>query len=183
MRIIGGRLRGKRLHRPKGAAIRPTADRIRESVFNILAGDVAGSNVCDLFAGTGALGIESLSRGAETAWFVERSASAVRLIRQNLSACSLLEKARVRQWDIRRGLQCLREFPGGIGLVFLDPPYGRQLAAPALDELCRLETMAPGALAVVEHAGTETVDPKSPRWSLEDRRVYGKTHISFFRLV
>ncbi|MCG6893195.1 MAG: 16S rRNA (guanine(966)-N(2))-methyltransferase RsmD [Desulfobacteraceae bacterium] len=183
LRIIGGVLRGKKLHNIKGQSIRPTADRIRESLFNILAGTLSGTHVCDLFAGTGALGIEALSRGARTVWFVEKATVATRLIQRNLKECSLLENTRVWQRDIRRSLHFLNAFPGGFDLFFMDPPYGKQLVSPTLDQLCRLDAVAQDARIVVEHDVMDAVSWNASRLALEDRRLYGKTHISFFRFV
>lgn len=183
MRIIGGILRGKKLYTAKGRAIRPTADRIRESLFNILGNEVTGTCVCDLFAGTGALGIEALSRGARTVWFVEISTTAIRLIHRNLMGCERVESTRILRRDIRRGLRCLNVFPDGFDLFFMDPPYGKQLVSPTLDHLCRLDAVARDARIVIEHDAAEAVTWNASRLTLEDRRTYGKTHISFFRFV
>jgi 16S rRNA (guanine966-N2)-methyltransferase len=155
MRIVGGRLRGRALASPKpGAAIRPTADRLRESLFNILLhayGDpVSGARVLDLFAGTGALGLEALSRGAAFALFVDDGAEARALIRENVAALGLGGVTRVFRRDATKlgAAHPVEPFT----LVFLDPPYGRGLAAPALAAARAGGWLAPDALVVVEEA-------------------------------
>src|SRR4051795_5271583 len=134
MRIVGGRLRGRALAAPKSQAIRPTADRLRESLFNILThayhDPITGSRVLDLFAGTGALGLEAISRGAAFALFVDDRAEARALLRQNVEALGLGGMTRIFRRDATRLGAAHPVEP--FALVFLDPPYGRGLAAPAL---------------------------------------------------
>jgi 16S rRNA (guanine966-N2)-methyltransferase len=154
MRIVGGRLRGRALSTPKSHAIRPTADRLREALFNILVhayGDpIGGARVLDLFAGTGALGLEALSRGAAFALFVDRSAEARALIRANVAALGLGGVTRI----FRRDACTLgRAHPlEPFALAFLDPPYGEALVQPALASAAAGGWLAPGALVVVEEA-------------------------------
>jgi 16S rRNA (guanine966-N2)-methyltransferase len=154
MRIVGGRLRGRALAAPKSAAIRPTADRLRESLFNILAhayGDpVAGARVLDLFAGTGALGLEAISRGAAFALFVDDGAEARALIRANVEQLGLGGVTRVFRRDATRLGPAHPVEP--FGLVFTDPPYGRGLAEKALAAARDGGWLAPDALVVVEEA-------------------------------
>jgi 16S rRNA (guanine966-N2)-methyltransferase len=152
MRIVGGRLRGRALAAPKSQAIRPTADRLRESLFNILAhayGDpVAGARVLDLFAGTGALGLEALSRGAAFALFVDDAAAARALLRENIAALGLAGVTRVFRRDAAKlgAAHPLAPF----SLAFLDPPYGRGLAEQALAAAHAGGWLAKDALVVVE---------------------------------
>src|ERR1043166_8837008 len=154
MRIVGGRLRGRALAAPKSAAIRPTADRLRESLFNILAhayGDaVAGARVLDLFAGTGALGLEAVSRGAAFALFVDDGAEARALIRANVEQLGLGGVPRIfRRAPPRLGpVHPVEPF----SLLFADPPYGRGLAEQALAAAREGEWLKPDALVVVEEA-------------------------------
>src|SRR6516162_338949 len=154
MRIVGGRLRGRTLAAPKSQAIRPTSDRLRESLFNILAhayGDpVAGARILDLFAGTGALGIEAISRGAAFCLFVDDGAEARALIRQNVEALGLGGATRIFRRDATRlGAVHPNE---AFGLVFLDPPYRKGLAEKALASLRDGGWLAPEALVIVEEA-------------------------------
>ena len=184
LRVVGGRLRGRALAAPKGDAIRPTSDRLRESVFNILAhayGDpVTGARVLDLFAGTGALGIEAISRGAAFCLFVDDGAEARALIRQNVDALGLGMVTRVFRRDATRLGAAHPVEP--FGLVFLDPPYRKGLAAPALAALRDGGWLAPDALVVVEEAADAEFAPPAGYEELE-RRTYDDTVVIFLRPV
>src|SRR5262244_2821864 len=154
MRIVGGRLGGRTLAAPKSQNIRPTSDRLRESLFNILAhryGDpVTGARVLDLFAGTGALGLEAMSRGAAFALFIDDGAEARALIRENIATLGLGGVTRVFRRDATRLGPAHPVEP--FALVFLDPPYGKGLAEKALASARDGGWLAPGALVVVEEA-------------------------------
>lgn len=182
MRIVGGALRGRALQAPRSQTIRPTSDRLRESVFDILAhayGDpVAGAAVVDLFAGTGALGLEALSRGAARALFVDDGAQARALLRANIEALGLGGVTRIFRRDATKlGLAP----PGEIfSLAFLDPPYGKGLATHALASLVAGGWLAPGALVVIEEAADARIDLPEGLARLEERR-YGDTQIVFAR--
>ncbi|MDD2603801.1 MAG: 16S rRNA (guanine(966)-N(2))-methyltransferase RsmD [Desulfobacterales bacterium] len=182
MRIIAGQRRGKRLITPKNRTIRPTADRIRESIFNIIADRVRDARVLDLFAGTGALGIEALSRGAREVFFVDSGAEAVALVQRNLIACGFANQGRVIQRDALGALAGMR---GGspLDLVFMDPPYNRAMVAPTLTALIATALTAPDALVVVEHAPEEDIPAQANGWRCIDRRRYGKTLVSFVAVV
>src|SRR5437868_5885623 len=161
MRIVGGRLRGRALAGPKSPAIRPTADRLRESLFNILMhgyGDpVTGARVLDLFAGTGALGIEALSRGAIFALFIDDGAQARALIRENVAALGLGGVSRIFRRDARR-LGAARPV-APFSLAFLDPPYGEGLAEQALASAREGGWLTPDALLMVEEAADAGFNP------------------------
>jgi 16S rRNA (guanine966-N2)-methyltransferase len=154
MRIVGGRLRGRALAAPKSQAVRPTADRLREALFNILVhayGDpVSGARVLDLFAGTGALGLEALSRGAAFALFIDAGAEARALLRENIAALGLGGVTRVFRRDAAELGAAHPVEP--FSLVFLDPPYRQGLGERALAAAQAGGWLAPGALAVVEEA-------------------------------
>lgn len=182
MRIVGGRLRGRTLTGPKSQGIRPTSDRTRESIFNILAhayGDpVSGARVLDLFAGTGALGLEALSRGAASALFVEDSAEGRGLIRTNIETMGLQGRAKI----FRRDATSLGD-AGTIqpfDLVFADPPYGKGLAEKAIASAMAGGWLKPSALVVVEEAASSPFAPPAGVELLE-RRDYGDTVIAFCR--
>ncbi|HEX4557546.1 MAG TPA: 16S rRNA (guanine(966)-N(2))-methyltransferase RsmD [Xanthobacteraceae bacterium] len=182
MRVVGGRLRGRTLAAPKGDAIRPTSDRLRESLFNILIhayGDpVSDARVLDLFAGTGALGIEAISRGASFALFVDDGAEARALIRQNVDTLGLGAVTRVFRRDATRLGAAHPVEP--FGLVFLDPPYRKTLAEPALASLRDGGWLAPDALVVVEEAAdARVVTPDG--FAEVERRAYDDTVIIFLR--
>ncbi|MFN0218850.1 MAG: 16S rRNA (guanine(966)-N(2))-methyltransferase RsmD [Hyphomicrobium sp.] len=183
MRIVAGKFRGRALVAPDDKAVRPTSDRVRESVFNILAHgvndfDLQGARVIDLFAGTGALGLEAMSRGAAYALFVEDDTSARALIRRNVEAFELTGETRI----FRRDATDL----GGIGniapfnLAFLDPPYGKGLGETALESLVGGGWLAPGAICVIEErAGADITLP--PALTLLDSRTYGDTEVRIMR--
>lgn len=178
LRIIAGELRGRRLAAVPGLGTRPTAERTRESIFSILGDTVRGAQVLDLFAGTGAYGIEALSRGAAAAVFVDIGRPALNVLNANLAACRLDARARVIRWDAGRNLNCLRRLGALFQLVFLDPPYHAELVAPALRHLEGARCLAPGARIVVEHADDEPV-VAAAAFALRDQRRYGRTRISF----
>src|SRR5690606_10612902 len=148
LRIIGGRCRGMRLVSVPGTTTRPTADRVREALFNILAPWVPGARVLDLYAGTGALGIEALSRGAQEAVFVERQPRVVQVLRANLRHTGLAPLARVRVGDAAREIIRLARHGERFDLVFMDPPYGRGLARDTLLTLGGTHLVAPGGWVV-----------------------------------
>lgn len=181
MRIVAGRFRGFALAPPRGQAIRPTSDRVREAIFNILAhgiGDfeLEGARVLDLFAGTGALGLEALSRGASHAHFVEDSAEARGLIRRNIETLGLTGATKIYRRDATRlgEIGSLRPF----GLLFADPPYGKGLAEKALAAARAGGWLLGGAIAVVEErAGADFSPPEG--FSALDRRIYGDTAVYF----
>ena len=123
MRIIGGELKGRKLISVRGHHTRPTADRTREAIFNILGSRVHGAMVLDLFAGTGALGIESISRGAERVVFIDTYKRAISVLQRNIDAFSLGKKTTVIQWNILKNLDCIQSIDHAVDLVFMDPPY------------------------------------------------------------
>lgn len=179
MRVIAGTLRGRRLLAPAGLATRPTADRIRESLFNILAGSVRNQRVLDLFAGTGALGIEALSRGATCAVFVDQAKAALTALRRNIQDLGLDAHARVIHWNILNNLNCLKDQPAAFDLIFMDPPYETHAVAPAVAALVSCGALAPGARVIIEHSTREHFDPSPMGLSLTDQRRFGKTLVSF----
>src|SRR5215208_7703486 len=184
MRIVGGRLRGRVLAAPRSQTIRPTADRLREALFNILIhaydDPVTGARVLDLFAGTGAMGLEALSRGAAFALFVDDSAEARALIRANLEALGLGGETRLFRRDATGMGRAEPNAP--FSLVFCDPPYGRDLAPKALASCAEGGWLVPGALVVIEEAqGAEVALPEG--FTELERRDYGETQVVFRRFA
>jgi 16S rRNA (guanine966-N2)-methyltransferase len=178
-------LRGRALAAPDDAAIRPTSDRVREAVFNILAHGIAdftieGTRVLDLFAGTGALGIEALSRGAAYCLFVEEGAEARALIRRNVEAFALTGIVKIFRRDATSLGPAGSQAP--FGLAFLDPPYGKGLAQLALASAAAGGWLAPGAVAVVEERKGEPVQFPAQFAEL-DRRCWGDTQVLFARYI
>jgi len=182
MRIVGGALRGRTLAAPKSQSIRPTADRLRESLFNILAhayGDpVSGARVLDLFAGTGALGLEALSRGAAFALFIDDGAEARALIRENVAALGLGGVSHIFRRDATRLGQAQPVEP--FSLVFLDPPYGKGLAEKALESARDGGWLTPDALIVVEETAGVFKAPEG--FEQLERRGYDDTEFVLLRI-
>ena len=185
MRIVSGEFRGKALVAPEGQGTRPTSDRARQAIFNILehapwAPDLAGVRVIDLFAGSGALGFEALSRGASFCLFVETDDAARGAIRQNVEAMHLFGRTRVH----RRDATALGTRPGAdgpaFGLVFLDPPYGKGLGETALARLAEGQWIAHGAVAVFERGVSEPPFSVAGYEEL-DTRDYGAARVDFLR--
>ncbi len=181
MRIIAGELRGRKLQPIRGMTIRPTSDRLRETLFNILSHRVRDAVVLDIFAGTGALGLEALSRGAASAVFIDHYKGALDALTGNIRAFHLDDRAQVIRWDIHINLKCIRNHQPPFDLVFMDPPYERNLVMPSLDHLHRSRALASDALVVVEHTPLEPLSDKMSAFSVEDQRKYGKTLVSFLK--
>ena len=180
MRIVGGRLKGRALKSPGSDAIRPTSDRLRETVFNILAhtygNSVAGARVIDLFAGTGAMAIEALSRGAAFALLVDQGAQACAIIRANFAALDLAGAANILRRDARKLGPALEG--ESFTLAFLDPPYGKGLVPPTLKALRDGGWLGRGALVVIaERAAAEVALPEG--FVLRETRRFGVTQVVF----
>jgi 16S rRNA (guanine966-N2)-methyltransferase len=184
MRIVGGSHRGRRLLAPPGTAVRPTADRVREALFDILlhgrfaarGNPVAAAIVLDAFAGTGAFGLEALSRGAAVAVFIERDSAALEVLGRNVEALDEAARARIVAGDAIRPPPADR----AATLAFLDPPYGSGLATPALSALATAGWLAADALAIVEVARREGL-PLPAGFVVGDERVYGAARLVFLR--
>ncbi|MBM4284487.1 MAG: 16S rRNA (guanine(966)-N(2))-methyltransferase RsmD [Deltaproteobacteria bacterium] len=180
MRIIAGHLKGRRLAPVKGRT-RPTGAKVREAIFNILGEAVAGVRVLDLFAGTGALGLEALSRGAQEAVFVEDHPAALAALRRNLEELAVRSQARVLALPVRTALKKLSRGRERFGLVFLDPPYDQGLLAPALQALVTAGVLAPGAWVAAEMSSREEAPVLPGALSLVETRRYGDTQVAFYR--
>lgn len=186
MRIVGGEFSGRTIAAPKGRDTRPTADRVRESLFNILSHrddfEFAGARVIDLFAGSGALGFEAMSRGASFCLFVETDAEARGAIRDNIEVFKLFGTTRLH----RRSATTLGPKPAGVGgpftLAFLDPPYRKGYVEPALDTMRSGGWLAPGALVIIEQGADET-PASAPGYDELDRREYGAAQIGIYRFA
>lgn len=178
MRIVAGKFRGRRLEAPETSGIRPTADRVREALFSIIASRVPGALVLDLFAGTGALGLEALSRGAIRAVFVDQGAEAVRIIRANVRRLGVSDQAEVLHGDVSRFARRLAERNACFDLLFMDPPYGKgyiEITMPLLGVLA-----LPHALLIAEHPAKAVPPESCAEWHHVDTRTYGDSAISFY---
>lgn len=188
MRVIAGKFRSRPLKSPKGLALRPTSDRLRETLFNVLAERIPGSCFVDVFAGTGAVGIEALSRGAREVTFVENHIPALRLIRLNLQSLEIQSGAKVLALDALRGLQRIAANPSAIAspvdIVFLDPPYAAgQDYRRVLEYLGTARFLAAGSQVIAEHRAS--VELPELFGSLARVRVLrqGDANLSFYRFT
>ncbi|MBW2027763.1 MAG: 16S rRNA (guanine(966)-N(2))-methyltransferase RsmD [Deltaproteobacteria bacterium] len=180
MRITGGDAKGRTLAPVKGFRVRPTSDRVREAIFNLIGQEVRGK-VLDLFAGSGVLGLEALSRGAEKAVFVDLSNQAVRLIKRNLQLCGYEKKGLAYRGDLSKGFSLRAPWAGGkYDLVFLDPPYGKGFIPSTLEVLVRGGVLAGSAVVVAESGKGEVLPPFQGPLRMVDSRTYGDTRISIY---
>ena len=187
MRIVGGTMKGRALKAPSGQTVRPTTDRARESLFNILTHNedlfseghgLEGANVIDMFAGTGALGLEALSRGADFALFVDSSIEGRGLIRENMLATGVAARARLFKRDATKIGERGKMEP--FTLAFLDPPYGKGLGDRALKALENGDWLAPGALVIVEESAKTNI-AVPPAFRELQTRAMGETQLTFLR--
>ena len=181
MRIIAGEFRGRRLAAVKGR-IRPTSDKVREAIFNILGPAVVEAKVLDLFAGTGALALEALSRGAREAVLVEEQAAALEVLRRNVKALGLEDQVRVLPHPVQGALRKLAAQGDAFDLVFLDPPYGRELAVETLKALGASGLLSPEAWVVAEHSHRETLPEQVGGLILSQSRRYGEAQVAFYEV-
>jgi len=181
MRIISGKSRGRRLATPKGHALRPTSDRVKESIFNILGGEVEGKVVLDLFAGTGNLGIEALSRGAKKTIFVERAREALRMIQRNLLQCNFSGQAEVIPKEVNRAIGILEAREESFDLILMDPPYEKGWIQRTLVRLNNHNIYHEGSVLVIEHGRREPLPQKTGRWAVIKERMIGDTVISILQ--
>jgi len=166
----------------RGSGIRPTTDKVREAIFNIIGQDLKGLNVLDLFAGTGSLGLEALSRGAAQAVFIDGSKQAHDLVRRNLTLCGYQDRGFVIKWDLRKGLP--RSHPllkRVFDLIFVDPPYAKNLIPPLLEELTLTKLLSPGSLVIAELSKMERLWSSFGNLPMAADRLYGDTRIQIYR--
>jgi 16S rRNA (guanine966-N2)-methyltransferase len=181
LRVVAGRWRGRTLRAPRGMAVRPTTDRVREAIFSVLGERVAGAKVLDLFAGTGAMAIEALSRGACGAVLVESFPPAVEVLKANLSSLGALS-AVCLSMDYRKALRHLASRKETFSLVFLDPPYGRGLLDRASEALEQAGVLRPGAMVVAESAARDPDAAVPAGWVPASERRYGDTRVAYYEI-
>ena len=177
MRVITGSARGRRLKELEGMETRPTTDRVKEGLFNVLQFDIEGRRVLDLFAGTGQLGIECLSRGAASAVFVDKRPDAVKLIRENLKLCDLTDRALVVAGDSMEFLKSVRE---KFDLVLLDPPYQAELLEAAIAHIARHDLLTPHGMMAAEHPEDKTLPALSAPYRMGRTYRYGKIAVTIY---
>ena len=180
MRIIAGTAKGIRLKTPKGMNTRPTADRVKESVFGILAANVVDAEVLDLFAGTGNLGLEALSRGAASATLVDKNIQSIKIIMENAILTDLARAAVICREDVMTALRRLQASAKSFDLIFCDPPYNLGLAPKVLSWLDATEVLRDGGIFVLEHSRHEKLPEGLKRIVAYRSEFYGETVVSFF---
>jgi len=174
MRVISGTARGRKLREPAGNKIRPTSDRVKESVFTIIQFDIEGRRVLDLFAGSGQYGIEAMSRGARSAVFVDTFSDAVRLVRENVEKCGFSNISSIYTRDALRFLESDEKYD----LIFMDPPYDTSLAEQAIEKIVRFDKLNINGIIIIElKAGAVSPHVTDP-YSLEKEYRYGGVKIA-----
>ncbi|MGH7784759.1 MAG: 16S rRNA (guanine(966)-N(2))-methyltransferase RsmD [Candidatus Binatia bacterium] len=181
MRVIGGNARGQRLKVPKGQAVRPTSGRVKEALFNILPHDLSGMKILELFAGTGNVTIEAISRGAAEAILIDSSPGTAKIIRENLRRVRFVDRTKVWVIPVSRALRLLARRGESFDLIFLDPPYQRNWVEPAIKTAAQGNLLRPSGTLIVEHSAREGVKPAYSSLVLSDQRSYGGTLLSFFK--
>ena len=181
MRITGGKSKGRHLVPLKGLSIRPTSDRVRESIFDIIGQHWEGKRVLDLFAGTGSLGLEALSRGADEAFFVDYAPYALSLLKKNIERCAVAHCSRIMRRDLTKGIPGKHPFGKGfIHLVFMDPPYRKNLIPKVAESLTGSSWLSPGALLIAECSREEWQPSAVGHFTMKDTRRYGDTKIIMY---
>jgi 16S rRNA (guanine966-N2)-methyltransferase len=177
MRIISGEHKGKRLVAGKKSKLRPTSDRVKESIFNVLREEVVGKRILDLFAGAGSLGIEALSRGAESVTFVDASFLSINVLKKNLKNLDLEDKSIVLRLD---GLRALRKLEVSFHMIFADPPYLKGFAQKIIDSVAQSEVLEENGILILEHHKKESFDSPQDKLFILKQKRFGDTVISFF---
>ena len=180
MRVISGTARGMKLQSPKGLSTRPTTDRVKESMFNIISFRVRESRVLDIFAGSGALGIEALSRGAESCTFVDSSRESIGIINENLKKSRLGDRAEVISSTVESALSRLSD--ERFDMIFMDPPYCKGFIEPVLSSIAENAVLDADGIVVVEHDSSDKTPQSVKGLVKSDERTYGGTTISFYEL-
>ncbi|MBF0494321.1 MAG: 16S rRNA (guanine(966)-N(2))-methyltransferase RsmD [Candidatus Omnitrophica bacterium] len=180
MRIIGGQFRGRKLERPLTDDVRPTKDRIREAVFNIIAEKIPGSYVLDLYAGSGAFGLEAASRGAESIFSVDNDPKSVNVIRKNVELLKVENAVKIFQEDAQIFVEKACKISNKFDIIFLDPPYNRELAKKTLITICKYDILNALGIIVVEHHALEALPEKINDVNLLKQKTYKETVISIY---
>jgi 16S rRNA (guanine966-N2)-methyltransferase len=177
LRIIAGELKGRRLTTPADDKIRPTADKVKESIFNMIAPYLPDSIVLDLFAGTASLGLEALSRGARTVYFVDKSRASIKIINKNISDCRVENRCKVffGDWE-----HAIKEIPEPADIIILDPPYQLGLIEKCISKIIDLSLITDDGLIVAEHDSDELLPDRIGNLTKIRNKKYGSVSISIY---
>lgn len=182
VRIISGVCKGRKLCAPQGMSLRPTSDHVKETLFNMIAKEISGAVVLDVFAGTGNIGIEALSRGAERSVFIEKSPAHIRILQRNLALCGLEPESEVYCGDANKILLKFHKLGRKFDIIYLDPPYRQtNMLQDIFEKLLDYALIYDTGLIIVEHAHLFTPQGTVGGWGLYDRRYLGDTTLSFYR--
>lgn len=182
MRVIAGTAKGHKLKAPKGMDTRPTTDKIKETLFNIISQDIYDSNFLDLYSGTGAIGIEALSRGAKKAVFVDKSHICKMIIEDNLIHTKLKDKGIIYQIDVSKGLDILKEKDEKFDIIFMDPPYWDNNIEKILEKIVRLNLISPIGYIIVEHSSEKDIQ-NLYRLQIWKEKVFKTTRMTFLKIL
>lgn len=180
MRVITGSLKGRRLESPKNDKVRPTSDKVKEAIFSMLFDEFYDMPVCDLFAGTGNLGIEALSRGASRCYFADSSRESLALVKRNIEYCNVGNKAILLAGDYAHALQRIRE---KVAVIFLDPPYEAGYMKKAIQIINSLDLLMPEGSIVAEHSAFEKLDDMIGEYQKIKEKEYGKIVVSIYKNI
>jgi len=180
MRVIAGIYKGRRLKTLEGLSVRPTSDRLRETIFNILTPRIEGARFADVCAGSGAIGVEALSRGARHVTFIESSLKAVRIISENLRSCGIRKDYRVINRDAIRALKNLASEKAQFDIIYFDPPYNSELYAPVMWVIAKHDLLAEDGVVIVEHRRQSPLQPNYDRLRPYRQLAQGESHLTFF---
>lgn len=177
MRVIAGSLKGRKLNSPYDSNVRPTSDKVKEAMFSILMPYTYGAIVCDMFSGSGGLGIEAISRGAEKTYFMDIANDSIKLLKENISKCGISDKVKILQGDSIKGLSRINE---KIDVFLIDPPYNFNLELESLEEISKLDILAEEGIIVVEHSKNSILPDNVGRLSKIKERKYGSIVLSIY---
>jgi 16S rRNA (guanine(966)-N(2))-methyltransferase RsmD len=186
LRIISGAFKGRKIHSPQGLSVRPTSDRTRQSIFNILSSSLEafdGRRVLDLYAGTGAFGIEALSRGAQNAVFIEMEKHALAALQRNVSFIPEPDRYEIIDLSVAAAIKLLQKKGAQFDLIFMDPPYGKNLVQSTLEAIAETALFNEQSLVLCEHFIRDCVPEQSGCLRRIDARQYGQTLVSFFKAI
>lgn len=183
MRIITGKARGLKLNVPKNMDVRPTADRVKESLFNIIGTKILDARILDLFAGSGNLGLESWSRGAKNVIFVDESAISIKLVESNIAKCRAESDVEVIKGNALQIIEKLYRQEKNFEIIFCDPPYNKNLVALVLKKLVKFPIISDGGYLIIEHAKHESICFLDARFELVREEFYGETMVTFLKFA
>jgi 16S rRNA (guanine966-N2)-methyltransferase len=180
MRVIAGIYKGRRLKTIEGLSVRPTSDRLRETIFNTLTPRIEGARFADVCAGSGAVGVEALSRGARHVTFIESSLKAARIISENLRNCGIRKDYRVINRDVIRALKSLASEKAQFDIIYFDPPYNSELYTPVMWVIAKHDLLAENGVVIVEHRRQSPLQPNYERLRPYRQLAQGESHLTFF---